>query len=367
MTLLIEDEVISQLLPMADCIEAMEQAFAEYATQVAVNRPRVRYRCTTPDPEYSYRANIIVGAVPKYNASAVRIDSRREWREEKEKAAGRGHSTPQFKDRNWGLVLLYRLDTGELLAIIHDFTMSGIRVGATSAVGAKLLAREESSTVGMFGSGKQAMCNLEALCKVRSIKKVKVFSPNAQHRRSFANEMSVRLGIDVSAVDDPKEAVTGTDIVGCFTSSFGPVFAGEWLEPGQLVISIRNTSGYYRDNQTEVDETTFARSAAIIVNDLETVHADQQQELIGPIEKGLFGWDRVGELGEVIIGKTVGRTNPDDIIYFKNNTGMGIQFAAAAAIIYQKALERGLGRELPQDWFGTDLSAWYKRGYYPSA
>jgi alanine dehydrogenase len=367
MTLLIEDEVIAELLPMPDCIAAMEEAFGEYARHVAVNRPRVRFRCTTPDPDYSYRANIIVGAVPKYNASAVRVDSRREWREEKEKAAGRGHSTPQFDDRNWGLVLLFKIETGELLAIMHDFTLSGIRVGATSAVGAKYLARQDSHTVGMFGSGKQAMYNLEALCLVRPIQKVKVFSPNVGHRRSFAEQMSRKLGIEVSPVDQPNNAVEGVDIVGCFTSSFGPVFNGEWLEPGQLVISIRNTSGYYRDNQTEVDETTFIRSNAIVVNDLDTVHSDQQQELTGPIERGLFGWDRVRELGDVVIGEAASRTGSKEILYFKNNTGMGIQFAAAAAIIYQKALEKGVARELPKEWFGTDLSAWYQKGYYPSA
>ena len=279
---------------------------------------------------------------------------------------GRGHSTPQYNNRNWGLILLYRLETGELLSIMHDFTMSGIRVGATSGLGAKYLAREDARILGMFGSGKQAGYNLEAICQVRPIKEVRVFSPNQEHRRNFAREMTGKLDITVRAVNDPQEAVKGVDIVGCFTSSFGPVFNGEWLEPGQLVISIRNTSGYYRNVQTEVDETTFTRSDAIIVNDLKTVHSDQQRELCDPVEKGLLSWDQVHELGEVVRGKKV-RTQPNQLIYFKNNTGMGVQFAAAGAIVFQKAVEKGLGRKLPQEWFGTDLSAWYDKGFFPSA
>jgi ornithine cyclodeaminase/alanine dehydrogenase-like protein (mu-crystallin family) len=161
--LVIEDELVAELLPMDDCILAMEQAFVEYAKRIAVNRPRVRYACSTPKKEYSYFSNTIIRAVPKFNAAAVRIDSvlveedashiktGEFW--EKKKAL---HGSPQFQNRNWGLVLLYRLDTAELLAIMHDFTLSGVRVGATTAVGAKHLSRKDAAALGVFGSSKQA-------------------------------------------------------------------------------------------------------------------------------------------------------------------------------------------------------------------
>ena len=369
--LIIEDELVAELLPMEDCILAMEEAFMEYAERIAVNRPRVRYACSTPKKEYTYFSNTIVGAVPKSNAAAVRIDSvlieddasqiktGEFW--EKKKAL---HGTPQFQNRNWGLVLLYRLDTAELLAIIQDFTLSGIRVGATTAVGAKHLSRGDATTLGIFGSSKQAGYNLEGLCRVCPISRVKVYSPNPEHRLSFAKEMSSKLGIDVSPVEKPKDAVQEVDIIGCFTSSSEPVFNGEWLVPGQLVITIAN-SDVVRF-KTEVDRTTFMRADTIVVNDMETVHDNRQQELLQPIEEGLFGWDKVHELGDILIGKVPGRKKPEDIAYFKNNSGMGIQFAAASALIYERAIAKRLGHELPSQWFGTDLSKWYKKGYFPS-
>lgn len=363
MTLILEDVAAQGLLSMAECIKAMEDAFAEYANGIAANRPRVRYTCPTPNQEFDYFANIIVGAVPGYNVAAVRIDSSR-MQSRRSGGPDAFVHVPQYRNRACGLVLLYNLETTELMAIIHDFTIEGIRVGATTALAVKYLAREDASILGLFGTGKHARADLEGIALVRPLRQVKVFSPNPEHRLSFAHEMSERLGVEVLAVDEPRKVVHDVDIVCCATSSSRSVFDGSWLESGQLVTSIVNSDVIKQ--RAEVDETVLVHSNSIFINDKESVYANRQVELLDPIERGLISWEKVHELGDVVVSRVKGRSRPEELVYYKNNTGMGIQFAAAASVLYRKALERGLGQEVPTDWFSTDVSAWQEKGYYPS-
>jgi alanine dehydrogenase len=150
----------------------------------------------------------------------------------------------------------------------------------------------------------------------------------------------------------------------CATNSSQPVFDGTWLEPGQLVTTIANTDGVHR--RTEADAATMMRSDFIVLNNRETAITNQQRELLDLIDQGKFGWDKVCELGEVLIGRHPGRKTDRQIIYYKSNTGVGIQFAAVGALIYQACKEDGLGRELPSEWFGADLSEWIDKGFMPS-
>ena len=114
-----------------------------------------------------------------------------------------------------------------------------------------------------------------------------------------------------------------------------PVFEGNWLEPGQLITTLVNTDGVHR--RTEADATTMLRSDFIVVNSVEAVKTNQQRELLDLIEGGSLGWDKVFEMGQVITGEHPGRTSDQQIIYYKSNTGVGIQFAAAGASIYEAA------------------------------
>ena len=108
------------------------------------------------------------------------------------------------------------------------------------------------------------------------------------------------------------------------------------------------------------------RSDFIVLNNKETAITNQQRELLDLIDQGKFGWDKVCELGQVLIGAHPGRKSEQQIIYYKSNTGVGIQFAAAGALIYEECKKQGLGRELPSEWFGADLSEWMDKGFMPS-
>jgi ornithine cyclodeaminase/alanine dehydrogenase-like protein (mu-crystallin family) len=378
MTLVIKDEETRQLLPMAECMQALEEAIIDFDLGVANNWPsRIRLASASANPDIDYRTNIHIGMSPRHNTSAVRVGQFRI-------VDGGGMTTDQHLNRSWGLVYLYSLETAELLAIINEFTLSGIRVAATNGIAAKYLAREDATTVGQFGSGKIARSDLEAMCVARPIRRVKVFSPNEEHRTSYAREMSEALGIEVLAVSEPHEVVEGVDIVCCSSGSRAPVFDGSWLEPGQLVTCIVNRGGPARfkptraelargwtpPSQTEVtleaDETTLSRAAAVVILSESLVINEEHLSILGPIERGVMSWDKIFELGAVARGAVRPRQSPEEIICFLNNGGLGIQMAAAGAVIYQNALAQEAGERLPTEWFGADLSWWTDRGYHPS-
>ena len=365
MTLIITDEDVKRLLPMPDCIEAMRVAFRDFADGIAVNRPRVRYLARHPDPQRRYLANVHVGAVPSYGIACVRAGS------QIMRPPGPGNDRRLYENPrafNWGIVILYSIETAEPLALMHEFYMSGLRVGATTGLAVDQIARSDASRLGLFGTGKQARSALEAIATVRPIRHVNVYSPNAEHRAAFAREMA-REGIDVLAVDNARAVVAEADIICCATTAMKPVFDGDWLEDGQLVISIANSD--VTNKRSEVDRRTYERASAIVINDWESVIDNDQTELLDPLKEGAIRRDQIHELGSLVTGKVMVRQPPrgtadKGIIYFKNNSGLAIQFAAAGGVVYQRALKEGSNKTIPTEWLGSDLSSYYKSGFRPS-
>lgn len=365
MTIIITDDDVKRLLPMRDCIAAMGVAFRDFANGTAVNRPRMRYLAQHPDPERKYLANVHVGAVPSYGIACVRAGSQI-IKPPSPTNDRRLYENPQAF--NWGIVILYSLETAEPLALMHEFQLSGMRVGATTGVAIDAIARKDAATLGLFGTGKQAHAALEAIACVRPIRRVNVYSPSAEHRAAFVRDMA-RDGIDLVAATDPKAVVAGADIVCCATTSMKPVFDGDWLEDGQLVVSIANSD--VTNKRSGVDRRTYERATAVIVNDWESVVDNDQTELLDPLKEGVIREDQVHELGDLLVGEAkiaqpLCGSGEKGIIYFKNNSGLAIQFAAAGGILYRKAIAQGNNKTIPTEWLGSDLSAYYQAGFRPS-
>jgi ornithine cyclodeaminase/alanine dehydrogenase-like protein (mu-crystallin family) len=362
-TIIITDDDVQRLLPMKDCIEAMRVAFRDFADGSAVNRPRMRYLAQHPDPGRKYLANVHVGAVPSAGIACVRAGS------QIIRPAGAGNDRRLYENPqafNWGIVILYSIETAEPLALMHEFQLSGMRVGATTAVGVDQMARPDAATLGLFGTGKQARCALEAIAVVRPLRRVNVYSPSVEHRANFAREMA-RDGIEVVAVAEPKAVIAGADIVCCATTAMKPVFDGDWLEDGQVVVSIANSD--VTNKRSEVDPRTYARATDIIINDWESVIDNDQTELLDPLAQGVIRKEQIHELGDLLIGKTrlsAPAAGQGGIVYYKNNSGLAIQFAAAGGILYRKAIQEGNNKTIPTEWLGSDLSAYYKAGFRPS-
>jgi alanine dehydrogenase len=347
MPIIITDDDAMRLLSIKEAVEAMGVAFSDLATGRAVNPPRLRYASATPDATRRYFANIHAGAVQTYEAACVRAGSHFMTIDER---STQRRTLDNPDPVNWTIIILYSLKNGAPLAFMHETHLSGFRVGATTGLAVQQCAREDAEVLGLFGTGNQAFPNCRAICAVRPIKKVKVYSPSVAHREAFKQRMA-NEPVEVITVDDPREVVRGSHIVCCATNAKIPVLQGEWLEPGQMVVSICNSDVI--DKRHEVDETTFARASDIVINDWDSVIANGQTELLHPIEKGLVDRARVHELGDIAAGKISVRQKPDSILYYKNNTGLAIQFVACGAILYEKMMKEGTNRVIPADWLAS--------------
>jgi alanine dehydrogenase len=354
-TLILSNDEVAQLLPMHECIEALEDAYLELSEGRGVSR--VRSDCLVPakrrDAIYSLKS--MDGVVPKLGIGAVRIDSDIvTW----PKSGGntRRVKVPAAPGRRYvGLVLLFSAENGEPLAIFPDGVVQRIRVGATNGLGVKYLARKEAKAVGILGSGWQAGTQLTAVCAVRQVKTIRCFSPNRDHCAAFAKEMSGVLSIEVVPVGTAREAVASADIVMCATNSIEPVFFARWIAPGMHLSAIK---------LPEIEGEAIARADRLVIHthDAKPLHVTAKDLAVPETGEGR-GWaagrgidfDRVPPLADLIAGKVAGRGADREVTCFVNNLGLGYQFAAAGAVVYRNAKHRGLGRDLPTEWFTQDV------------
>ncbi|HEY6198612.1 MAG TPA: ornithine cyclodeaminase family protein, partial [Candidatus Binatia bacterium] len=233
MVLVLKNPQIEGLVPMDEEIVAIEQAYREFGEDKAKIAPRARIRVPWKEEGGQYYFNNIMGLVPGVKSMALRIDSSFS-RQERVDGALRTVYPGDFI----GLVFLFDMDTCELLAIMDDHAISTLRVGATSGVAAKYLARKNAAVMGLIGSGEQAKTQVTAAVAVRPIKKVKVYSPTRANRERFAREMSEECGIEVVAVDSAEAAVRDSDLVTAATNTVDPVIDGRWIAEGAHVNSI---------------------------------------------------------------------------------------------------------------------------------
>jgi Predicted ornithine cyclodeaminase, mu-crystallin homolog len=220
--------------------------------------------------------------------------------------------------------------------------MGMIRTGATTGVATKYMARADSREVGIFGTGWQAKGQLMGVAAVREINKVKAYSRNPEGREAFCDEMQRLLGIKVIPVDKPEDIISGADIVITSTTSFDPVFKGEWLEEKGVHINAIGGNFLFK---REIDEATLRQSDIIVVESKEQSKIEAG-DFLPAIEKGRLHWDQIHELCDVVLGKIKGRREDKDITLFKS-LGIAIEDIAIAAHIYKLAKERSLGQELP--------------------
>ncbi len=348
MPIIITDEDVRRHLSVRECMEAMRVCFRDLADGQAVSLPRLRYKVQTSSPDRSYFANVHVGAVPSYGVACVRAGSHILVNS----SADQGRRSKQNPEPfNWTVIILYDINTAEPIAFLHESELSGMRVGATSGVAVEEIARADATVLGLLGTGRQARAHLEAISLVRPIRRVQVFSPNPEHLAAFV-ERARRPGLEVVPVADVRAAVDGADIVCSNTNSTRPVVLGDWLVPGQMVITIGNTDA--AGTRSEVDDVVFARASDIVVNHWASVVADNQVELLGAIEDGRVDRARVHELGDIVAGRATVKSRPDNIVYYKSNTGLAMQFAAAGAILHRKLSAAGTARQIPREWLASE-------------
>lgn len=346
MTLLLQNKDLPGLATTDECIAAIEAAYVEHGRGTAQELARRRiYHPREDQPDHYYWFNEMAGVVPGIRSMGLRINSATVSVTRK-----RGNARLGFPGAFSALVFVFDTETTELLAVLQDFYLNPIRVAATSAIVTKRMARDDSKVMGLFGSGTQALLQAECTCAVTGIEEIRVYSTRKERRERVAAQLNELVGVRTVAVDHPRDAVTGCDIVTTATSSNEAVFDGHWLEPGTHVNTMIG-SDYFLPRR-ETDDTTVLRSDIIVVNSRESVRLDKQPELYPHLRKGTLEWGDIYEVGELLVKKNIhGRSTGAQITYHNNNVGMGIQFAALGRLLYERAKAQGVGTEVDSAFF----------------
>jgi alanine dehydrogenase len=318
MPLFLTEQDVTELLTMEDTLAAVEAVFKAQAAGNATNEPRRRLRAG--------------GAVLQVMSGAVA-----NFEEYKGLLGLKSYVVTGAKARFY--VNLYDAESGELLAFIEADKLGQMRTGAASGVATGRLARVDSKTVGLYGTGWQAQSQLEAVLAARDIANVKVYSRSPENRARFCQEMREQLiDVNFTPVEKPEEAADA-DIIITITSSREPVLQGSWLKPGTHI----NAAGGNSLLRRELDDEAIRRSSFIAVDSIDQAKIEAG-ELVTAVEKGILTWERVRELRYVVSGETRGRTSDDQITLFKS-LGVAIEDVATAAVIYRKAKEENVGKE----------------------
>jgi ornithine cyclodeaminase/alanine dehydrogenase-like protein (mu-crystallin family) len=312
MALFLNDAEVTSLLSTVECIDILDDLFMQEAEGKVENLARRRARLSRG--VLMEMGGVVLGS----GVAGVRFYG----------AGGKNLTT------------LLNADGGAVEAVLETPTLSTMRTGAASGLATKYLAQPHASTVGVIGVGRQASYQLEAVCAVRPVKKVKVFSRTPEKREAWAKEMAAKLEVEVVPVDNAEEAVHESRIVIAITNSSTPVFDGEAVEPGTHI----NAAGSNSWQRREVDNTTIHRSALVVVDNLEQAKTECG-ELMHAVEQGVFRWSEALELKHVVAGH-FGRPFDTAVTLFESQ-GLGIEDVACCAVVVRKARELGIGVELP--------------------
>jgi alanine dehydrogenase len=320
MPLLLDKKTVASLLTMPECIEAVEKAFAELAENTAVQPLRTAIRCpggiSLYMPAFLQREQALVCKV----------------------VAVFGENPEKYGlPTTTGTVLLQDPETGRVVCIMDGEYLTAVRTGAASGVATRHLARRDSGqVVGIFGAGIQGRTQLWAVKEVRRISRAYVYDTAQGAARLFAEEMSAQLDLEVIPAADAREAAMA-DILCTATSSPVPLFDGEEVREGAHV----NGIGSHTPDARELDGRLIRR--AKLIGDSRDACFREAGDIIIPLREGLITEDHFyAELGEIVTGRKPGRTNNREITVFKSN-GLAIQDAAAAGLVYRKALAAGAG------------------------
>ncbi len=354
--LLLNNDEVEKLLTIKDTIRVLDEAYLELDKGETANRPRTF--TFSPTDNGRFVANTHEGLIRNKGVYDIRIVT---------------HSRPDPRvdptrvnyfhgALNCSLDLLYDINSGDLLAILHDGYLQKMRVQATNAIAARYMAKKNATSMALIGSGWQATAAIESMRFVRPIHKINVFSRSAENRKQFVQRMCARYQeMDIQEFDSADRAVRGSDIVVAATNSKVPVCQGEWIEKGMHLTGVL---------PYEFDLECYKKADSIVI--FNRLHGRDYTLRRGPEEEPLDIPPHVEllknapEIADLVSGKAPSRNSEDEITIFANGghgwgndggPGYGIQFTAMAKLIYDLAKERGVGRELPLEWFQQNVNS----------
>jgi len=238
-----------------------------------------------------------------------------------------------------GLVILTDTETNSVKAVIDGATLTAIRTGAASGAATRVLAREDSGVLALFGAGTQGYTQFEAVCSVREIREAYIFDIDHASTERLANHFREKFNCNITVADD-LSVLSRADIICTATPAGKPLFTTDSLKPGVHI----NAVGSYNPLMQELPEDLFSK--ALLYVDHEESCFSESGDIINPIRSGMLNMGNYrGEIGSLLACQTIGRNTPGDITLFKS-VGIAVQDHAIAEYAYAKAVELNTGTDI---------------------
>lgn len=320
--LILNHSEVEQLLPMNECINVMEEAFAALARDEFHQPLRTIIKPPAVKGVLALMPTFRAGETPLFGLKAICVFP---------------GNAEIGKDAHQGGVMLFDGTNGEPLAMVNASAITAIRTAAVSGLATRLLAREDAGDLAIIGAGVQARTHLEAMSCVRKLRKIRVAARRFASAEQFAKEMQGQAPCPIEPVESNEAAVRGADVIVTATTTREPVVNREWISPGAHV----NAVGTFSFNAREIDTETM-KAARLFVDRRESALNEAGDYLIAAKE-GAIGPDHIlAELAAVVVGDHPGRTSPGEITIFKS-LGLAMEDLAAAAYCFRKARQENRG------------------------
>ena len=313
MGILITEKDVKNLLTMELAICSLEEIFKKESIKDSINSSRIRIKL--PEGSLNFMA-----------ASSRSLN-----------LIGTKSYIPKTKTAIKFYVQLYDGENGNLLSVIEANLMSRIRTGAASGLATKYLAKKNSSVLGIIGTGTQALHQAIAICKVRKIKTINIYSRNVNNRKNFCALINKNINnVNAISVKTSKECVENADIITTITNSDSPVFSSKWIKPGTHI----NAAGSNVSTKREIDKETISKASTIVTDNIDQAKIECG-DLIQPISIGITSWDKINTLSDLITGKIKGRSTDNEITIFESQ-GVAIEDLAIGSLLYDLAVKKAI-------------------------
>lgn len=322
--LVLSEKDVRRLIDIEELIGALEKAHVQFSTGKAV----MPVRQVVPLPEIKGRITTMPAYLSEDRALGMKVVTF--FQENPSK------SLPAIL----GTIHLYNVETGKLAAIMDGTYITAIRTACASALATKILANSETPVLGVLGAGVQAAAHIRALDRVREIEIVKVFSPSEKSGQNLKRELESQVKSKIEPVGTAEAAVRGSDLIVAATTAKEPILNSAWLKSGAHI----NAVGSHRPDLREIDGATM-KGAKLFVDSRAAIMAECGDVLLAIQEGAIAASAASVEIGQVLAGEKIGRSNPEEITLYKS-VGIAIQDVAAAQLVYRKAVRYDIGAQV---------------------
>ncbi len=319
--LVLSESQVQSLIDLDELIAALAQAHIQYSTGKAV----MPVRLVVPLPQIQGRITSMPGYLNDDQALGMKVVTYFQ------------DNPKQNLPAILATIMLFSSATGKMIAAMDGGYITAIRTACASALATQTLANADTPVLGILGAGVQARAHIQALTRVRQVKQIKLFSPSGQSGRAIKEELESRCGVPIEVVGSAQDAVRDSDLLVTVTTAKEPIVKVEWLKPGVHI----NAVGSHRPDLREIDGATL-KCAKVVVDSRDAIMADCGDILLALKEGSINESVIHGEIGDVLAGTKVGRSDPSEITLYKS-VGIAIQDVATAQLVYRKALERNVG------------------------